>query len=315
MNDVDPAEKRRKRYAGAFEPGELVAGRYEVRKMLGRGGMGMVYLVSDRETEQTLALKTLLPKFVSNPKALKRFVREVNAVRQMRHRGIVRIFDAQKRDDLIYYTMEYIEGKSLRQWIQDRGMMGLGSTVRVLCLLCDALEHAHEYTIHRDLSPDNVMVLNDGTIKLLDFGLAKLTNTDAQLTMIGVNLGKMQYNSPEQRMNAAGVDKRADLYSVGVMFYEMLTGDIPGDPEPISVCRPELPQSCDAFLEKAMAELPDDRYQSAREMRDALLALYKEYEDAQTGPLAATIGLPPGRKRRSWFQRAVARVRKWFKRT
>jgi serine/threonine-protein kinase len=178
--------------------------------------------------------------------------------------------------------MEYVEGRSLRTWLKQRGKLGLGSTVRILCLLCDALEHAHQFTIHRDLSPDNVMVLRDGSIKLLDFGLAKLMETDAQLTMVGVNLGKRQYNAPEQQLNAKGVDKRADLYSVGVMFYEMLTGDIPNplDFTPLTQLRPDLPKSCDAFLDTAMAKFPEDRHSSAKEMSKALLKIFEESKNA-----------------------------------
>ncbi len=196
--------------------------------MLGRGGMGMVYLVFDRQMNQSMALKTLLPQYLSSSHAVKRFVREVNAVRQLDHPCIVRIYDAQQVGSILYYTMEYVDGTSLYKWMKKNGKLGLGSVVRVLSLLCHALEHAHEYAIHRDLSPDNVMVLANGNIKkLLDFGLAKLTNVESAFTMIGVSLGKQQYMAPEQRMSAAEVDKRADIYSLGVMFYELLTGQLP----------------------------------------------------------------------------------------
>lgn len=284
MSQSEKHDTSKRRTQGPFEVGEMVAGRYKVLRVIGRGGMGMVYLVDDQETDRRLALKTLLPRFVSHAKALQRFVREINTIRQLNHRGVVKVYDAQKVDGLIFYTMEYVEGKNLRDWIKERGRLGLGSTVRILCLLCDALEHAHEFTIHRDLSPDNVMVLSDGSIKLLDFGLAKLVKTDSQLTMVGVNLGKLQYNAPEQSLNAAGVDKRADIYSMGVMFYEMLTGEIPEKFGPITKVRPELPKSCNAFLEKAMADLPDERYGSAKEMAKELLRLYEEFKTAEASP-------------------------------
>jgi serine/threonine-protein kinase len=153
--------------------------------------------------------------------------------------------------------------------------MGLGSVVRILSLLCNALEHAHQFTVHRDLSPDNVMVLQDGSIKLLDFGLAKLTNAQSALTMIGISLGKQEYMAPEQRASAAEVDKRADIYSLGVMFFEMLAGRLPKGGERISGERPDLPLECDAFVRKAMATDPDGRFRNAREFRHALNYVYR----------------------------------------
>lgn len=207
-----------------FDPGDLIAERYQVERKLGQGGMGAVYLVHDRLTQQRLALKTLLPQYATNDRAVQRFTREIQVIRQLNHPCLVKVHDAQRSGKLLYYTMDYVEGKSLRTWIQQRGRLGLGSTVRILSLLCHALEHAHQYTIHRDISPDNVMVLADGSVKLLDFGLAKLKDSDQAFTMIGASLGKAQYNSPEQRASAAGVDHRTDIYSLGVMFFEMLSG-------------------------------------------------------------------------------------------
>jgi len=260
----------------AFNEGDLIADRYKVQGVLGQGGMGVVYLVNDQLAQQRLALKTLLPQYVSNERAVQRFVREVKTLRQLDHPCIVRIHEAQKIGSLLYYTMDYVEGKSLHAWIQQRGRLGLGSTVRILSLLAHALEHAHQFTIHRDISPDNVMVLADGSVKLLDFGLAKLTNTDQQFTMIGVSLGKVQYNSPEQRASAADVDLRTDIYSLGVMFFEMLTGEIPKLGQKLTDLLPNLSPECDAFYIKATAGNRDERFQDAREFRLALAALYEK---------------------------------------
>jgi len=259
-----------------FIPGDVIADRYEVERRIGRGGMGMVYQVKDRLSGQSLALKTLLPQYVAHGKAVQRFIREINAVRRLNHPAIVKIYDAKKLGPLMFYTMDYIEGKSLRVWIQERGRLGFNSTVRILALLAHALEHAHQCTIHRDLSPENVMVLADGSIRLLDFGLAKLTDTDAAFTMIGISLGKKQYNAPEQRFSAAEVDLRADIYSLGVMFYEMLSGKLPKRDTSLSELVPELPPECSAFVEKAMAPSPDERFATAREFRLALLDLYHQ---------------------------------------
>lgn len=263
-----------------FEVGDFFADRYEILKELGRGGMGMVYLVKDHKTQKRRALKTLLPKYAANKQAVRRFAREVNAARRINHPCVVKIYDAGEVDKILYYTMEYIEGKSVRAWMRERKKntgkaFGLGSTVRVIGMLCSALDHAHKFTIHRDLSPENVMVTRDGTVKLLDFGLAKLDSMDADLTRIGVSLGKIQYCAPEQRIDAKNVDHRADIYSLGVMFYEMLSGKLPTDGTPLTQRVPALPPEVDAFVARCMAENPEDRFGSAAQLGRALKLIFK----------------------------------------
>ena len=265
-----------------MEVGELFADRYEILERLGRGGMGMVYRVKDWKQDKTRALKTLLPQYAKNPQAVRRFVREVNAVRQVKHPCVVRIFEARKHEEILFYTMEYIEGKSLRGWLRDRKKqgrcIGFGSTVRVLSMLCSALEEAHKYTIHRDISPENVMVTSRGEVKLLDFGLAKLETVDGDLTRVGISLGKIQYGAPEQRADAKNVDLRADLYSLGVMFYEMLSGELPTSRQKLTNLVDDFPPQVDTFVEKAMNDDPDLRFQNARDFRKALMELYKEID-------------------------------------
>jgi len=261
--------------------GKLIAGRYEVLRPLGRGGIGKVFLVLDRKTDQRVALKMLRTKYQDNDKAVARFVREVNTVRQLNHPCIVKVFDAAQDQGQLFYTMEFVEGKTLRQWMGERGRLSFGSVVRVLSLLAHALEHAHQVTIHRDLSPENVMVMADGSLRLLDFGLAKLADNSSNLTMIGMSLGKLAYTAPEQRINAAKVDQRADIYPLGVMFFETLTADLPAPGKDFMKLRPDLPKSCIPFLEKAMAPRPEDRFASATEFREALMGVYKDYENAK----------------------------------
>ncbi len=269
-----------------FEVGDLFAERYEILKELGRGGMGMVYLVIDRKTQKRRALKTLLPKYAANKQAVRRFAREVNASRRIDHPCVVKIYDAGEVDKILYYTMEYIEGKNVRAWMRERKKktgkaIGLGSTVRILGMLCSALEQAHKFTIHRDLSPENVMVMRDGRVKLLDFGLAKLDSTDADLTRIGVSLGKIQYSAPEQRVDAKNVDHRADIYSLGVMFYEMLSGELPTDGTPLTQRVAGLPPEVDAFVDRCMAQDPEDRFGSAMEVRRALKLIFEHAKAMQ----------------------------------
>lgn len=259
----------------------IIADRYEVLKPLGRGGMGKVFLVQDKQTNQKLALKLMRAQYQHNQRAIARFLREVEAVRHLNHPCIVKIFDAQIEGEQLFYTMEYVDGRSVRDWLMKKGPLSFGNTVRILALIADALEHAHKVTIHRDISPDNVMVCRDGSVRLMDFGLAKLTDDQTPLTMVGANLGKIQYSAPEQRKNAAGVDKRADIYPLGIMFFEMLVGRRPQAGDKLSKLKPDLPKECDEFLDKATACNPDERFQSAKEFRDALLNLYKLWKEQQ----------------------------------
>lgn len=263
---------------------KLIAGRYEVIQPLGRGGMGKVFLVRDVETGQKLALKMLRTQWQSRKAVVARFLREIETARRLDHPCIVKIYDTHHDDNLLFYTMEYVEGKSLRFWMKQRKQLEFGSVVRVLSLVAHALEHAHQITIHRDLSPENVMVLQDGSIRLLDFGLAKLEDANRGLTMVGSSLGKFQYVAPEQRVNAAHVDHRADLYPLGIMFFEMLAGHLPDGREKISELRPDLPPQADSFVAKAMAGAPEQRFQSAREFRQALMALYELQKKHVTPP-------------------------------
>lgn len=263
-----------------FDLGSIFADRYEILELLGKGGMGMVYRVKDWQRQEEVALKTLLPKYAQNAQAVRRFAREVAAARKIDHPCVVKIFDARQAENTLFYTMEYLDGMSLRGLMRNRHKMGqnmgIGSTVRILSLLCHALESAHQFTIHRDISPENVMVLPNGDVKLLDFGLAKVENMDANLTRVGISLGKIQYGSPEQRIDAKNVDLRADIYSLGVMFYEMLVGELPTDDKKIVDQVDGLPDSSDAFFLKATAAHPDDRFQSAKEMRLALQQVYHQ---------------------------------------
>ncbi len=318
-----------------FEPGTLVGGRYEIRSMIGKGGMGQVYLALDRQTNTDVALKTLHAKYTSNSHALARFTREVKLARQLNHPGIVKIFDARHWNNTLFYTMEYLNGKSLRQWIRQKHRLDLGSTVRVLCLVADALDHAHRITIHRDLSPENIMVLPDGSIRVLDFGLAKLDDQFKGLTTIGINLGKAHYMSPEQEEDASVVDHRADLYSMGVMFYEMLAGRSPrmmtdaamqgqaafldvlaGRAAPpitkITDIRSDLPPEANDFVNKALAKNPDDRFSSAAEFRAALLNLYKIYREREAAA-AATLAAQQAAKAAALANPGILRrIRNYF---
>lgn len=292
-------------------PDSVLGGRYEIIRSLGRGGIGKVFLVHDLQTGKQLALKMLRTRYQESERAIKRFEREVSALRQLTHPCIVKIIDVQKTDQTFFYTMEYVEGKSVRKWMQQRGRLEFGSVVRVLSLMAHGLEHAHTVTVHRDISPENVMVQKDGSVRLLDFGLAKLDDLHSNLTMVGVSLGKLAYMSPEQRASAAEVDCRADIYPLGVMFHEMLTGELPHPAHKFSELRPDLPPECDDFLDKAMAPEPEHRFSNAREFRHALAELYAVYK----ARLSNRKELPPTVKMSAYTgekQSLAARLRGWI---
>lgn len=269
--------------AGEYEMGQVLLDRYEIERLLGRGGMGVVYLVRDRETDTRVALKTIQPKYVANKKAVIRFKREAKTVRRVEHPAIVKFYDAGMLHDNMYFTMEYVKGQSIRRMLKERKRFGLGSTIRILYLLSDALVAAHQHSVHRDISPGNIMVTPENMIKLLDFGLAKLMRPEGRkhstayktITQKGVLLGKRWYIAPEQKTDASTVDSRADIYSIGVVFHEMLTGSLPLGQQSIIEIRPDLPEECEIFLEKTLAESPDDRYASATEVGNALMNIYR----------------------------------------
>lgn len=296
----------------------LLADRYEVLRPLGRGGMGKVFLVRDIQTDREVALKMLRSQWQSRKAVVARFLREIETAQRLNHPCIVKIFDTYHDDDYLFYTMEYLDGKSLRAWMKQRGQLSFGSAVRVLSLVAHALEHAHQFTIHRDLSPENIMVLPDGTIRLLDFGLAKLEDANQGLTMVGTSLGKLQYVAPEQQRNAADVDHRADLYPLGVMLFEMLTGQLPDARHHLSDHRPELPQELNAFVEKAMAADRDARFQTAREFRKTLVDIYERSKGRAAQPAAPPQGGPQpdaaAFQPLGFFARLRLRVRNWFRR-
>lgn len=259
-----------------FDPGTVIVDRYRVKRKIGKGGMGEVYLVRDITSGERRALKTILPQYSKNQKVVDRFIREVNAQRILDHPGIVKILGARKVEDTLFYVMEYLDGVNVRAMLR-YSAVSVPTTFRVLYLLCQALEHAHIHTVHRDLSPDNVMVTRDGKVKLLDFGLAKLTETDSDLTRTGMFLGKIHYSAPEQGENAKLVDLRADIYSLGVMFFEMSSGSLPTAQSTLSNLVPELPEEIDAFIDKARSKDPEDRFPNALEFRKELVRIHGIY--------------------------------------
>jgi serine/threonine-protein kinase len=281
--------------------GALFDGRYKILKRLGTGGMATVYLAEDQELGRRIAIKILNSKHASDKQFVERFRREASSAAGLSHPNIVQIYDRGNAEGTYYIAMEVIEGRSLKELVIERGPSPIPIAVNYGRQILAALRFAHRNgVVHRDIKPHNVLVDDEGRVKVTDFGIARAGASE--MTEVGSIIGTAQYLSPEQARGAP-VDDRSDLYSVGVLLYELLTGVAPynGDtpveiamkhlsavPEPPSVKRPEVPPELDAVVLRALAKSPDDRYQSAEEMDADLSAISKGLEISETTTDAAT---------------------------
>jgi serine/threonine-protein kinase len=271
-----------------LRPGSTFANRYEVKEILGAGGMGIVYRAFDRELQEPVAIKTLRPEALAGGDvALERFKQEIRLARRIAHRNVVRTYDLGEVGGTYYLTMEYVEGTSLKQLISSRGKLPVPVTLTIGKQLCRALEVAHaEGVIHRDIKPQNMVVEPNGFLKVMDFGIARLANPPKGkgLTEAGMSIGTPDYMSPEQ-LSGLELDARADLYAAGVVLFECVTGRVPFEaettwalvakhleeepPDPRTL-NDEVPEALAAVILKAMAKQSADRFESAAAMHDAL---------------------------------------------
>lgn len=270
---------------------------YKIERLLGAGGMGEVYLASDERLHRKVALKILPSEYITNDERVKRFELEARAIAKLNHPGIVTVYDVGNFEGVNYIATEFVEGKTLRDLLG--GKFKIRNVVLNSVQICDALAAAHaEGIIHRDIKPENIMIRKDGYAKILDFGLAKLTDPgqetirDMFATSKGVIIGTPAYMSPAQ-VTDSGIDHRTDIWSCGVVLYEFLTGKNPFkgankqetfqnilslDPAPCSSLNPHVPKELDAILAKMMAKNPDQGYQSASELRVDLKAIQRELD-------------------------------------
>jgi tetratricopeptide (TPR) repeat protein len=212
--------------ARTVRPGTVLADRYQIVNVLGIGGMGAVYTAFDRQLTRTVALKTILPELAVTPTALNRLKQEVVLAQSVVHRNVIRIFDIGQDGPTKFITMDFIEGRTLKQVIDNRGTLPVDEAVGIIRQVCDGLEAAHSVgVVHRDLKPQNIMLKEDGHIVVMDFGIAH-SGQSPGLTMTGAFLGTPDYMSPEQA-KGEDVDARSDIFSVGLIFYELLTGSLP----------------------------------------------------------------------------------------
>jgi serine/threonine-protein kinase len=269
--------------------GQTFAGRYEVKSMLGMGGMGVVYRAIDKELNEPVAIKTLkADAMASDPAMLQRFKDEIRLARKITHRNVVRTHDLGEVEGMYYITMEFCEGQSLKHLIQSRGHLPVNVTLTVGKQLCRALESAHEQgVIHRDIKPQNLIMEPSGTLKVMDFGIARLAARTDGVTQAGTAIGTPEYMAPEQLLGDK-VDFRVDLYSAGCVLFECLTGRTPFVADsPITLVAKQLeemppsPATLNGEVPQALAELilrtlsknPDDRPPSAGALHDQLDAI------------------------------------------
>src|SRR5215831_3506472 len=207
-------------------PGTVLAGRYQIVDMLGVGGMGAVYKAFDRKLTRIVALKTILPEMAATPTTLKRFKQEVLLAQSIVHKNVVRIFDIGEDNATKFITMDFIEGADLKSLIKDRGKLPATEAADIIRQVCQGLEAAHAAgVVHRDLKPQNIMIEKDGHIVVMDFGIARSGETRGA-TQTGAFLGTPEYMSPEQAQTE-NLDARSDIFSLGLIFYELLTGKLP----------------------------------------------------------------------------------------
>ncbi|WP_406297598.1 protein kinase [Embleya sp. NBC_00888] len=263
------------------------SGRYELGRQLGRGGMAEVLMAHDVRLGRTVAVKTLRPDLAQDPVARSRFGREAQNAASLNHPAIVSVYDTgedQVGDELVpFIVMECVEGRTVRELLGEGNPIPLEQALRVTEGILEALEYSHRHgIIHRDIKPANVIITNSGAVKVMDFGIARAMHSAATtMTQTGMVMGTPQYLSPEQALGRT-VDARSDLYSSGCLLYELLAlrppfnGDTPlsvvyqhvqDEPRPPSMMDPRVPPHLDAIALKALAKNPDDRYQTADEMR------------------------------------------------
>src|SRR5580765_8582185 len=258
-------------------------GKYEIIEMVGRGGMGVLYRARDPMLERDVALKMMLVDFTLDQSARERFQREAKAVARLQHRNVVTIHELGEHDGAPYIVMEFLSGNDLENLLVGSKPMTLAEKLDVAIQLCEGLGYAHEQGIvHRDIKPSNVRVLEDGTVKILDFGIAKFAVSS--VTRSGTVMGTASYMSPEQIMGQA-VDGRADLFSAGVLLFELLAGKKPFqgeqatavvyqimhvEPPTVRSVVPALPEALDEIVSRALQKNADDRYSRASEMASDL---------------------------------------------
>lgn len=268
--------------------------RYQVLSELGRGGMGIVYQAYDKQLKEQVAIKLLSPLLSTDQEALERLTREVSVARRVTHPNVIRIHDMSEVNGLHYVSMEYFRGVNLKEHLKRSGALSLMNAYQILTQMWDGLEAAHSQgVIHRDLKAQNIMISPSGQVKIIDFGLARSVHLQG-MTATGLIMGTPEYMAPEQ-VSGKHVDERADIYALGVILFEMLTGRVPftGDsaiavgfqqlkdppPSPRSI-NPQIPEEVERVILKALEKNPIQRYRTVDEMRKEFAAALPRFTTA-----------------------------------
>ena len=290
--------------------GELVAGKYRVERVLGRGGMGLVVAAHHEQLDQHVALKFLLPEVLGNEEIVQRFVREARAAVKIHSEHVARVFDVGKHGDMPFMVMEYLEGSDIAQTIVERGALPMREAVGFLLEACDAVAEAHALGIvHRDLKPANLFLAKrpsgKPTVKVLDFGISKapVSERDRNITNATAIMGSPSYMSPEQLVASASVDVRSDVWSLGVVLYEMVTGKLPFNaasmPELVGVILQvappldEVPAELRPILERCLQKAREQRYQNVAELARALAPLTSSRYEPLVERIEGVLGAAP----------------------
>jgi eukaryotic-like serine/threonine-protein kinase len=305
----------------SFGPGDLLGGRYELGRQLGAGGMARVYLAHDRVLDRRVAVKVLSEPYASDPQFVERFRREASAAAGLNHPNIVAVYDRGEADGSYFIVMEYLAGPDLKQVIRRRAPIGPLEAIDSAQQILAALGAAHRRDlVHRDVKPQNVMVAEDGHLKVTDFGIAR-AGAEADMTEAGSVIGTAQYLSPEQA-SGGEVTPASDCYAVGIVLYEMLTGRVPFDggapvavamkqvsdpPQPPSEVEPTVPPALERVVMRALAKRPSERYRTAQDFSRALEEARAEVDgSAGTTRLMPVAGAGEGERTRVMEPVAVA---------
>lgn len=273
-----------------LEIGEILGGRYEILKRIGSGGMADVYMAKDQKLNRNVAVKVLKREYVDDEKFLKKFQIEAQAVASLTHPNIVNIYDVGAENGVNYIVMELAGGITLKEYIKKKGYLSPQETVDVSIQIASAISHAHNHhIIHRDIKPQNILISEDGMIKVTDFGIAKAANTNT-VTSTATAMGSVHYISPEQAKGRF-CDEKSDIYSLGITMYEMITGKVPFDHEngvtialmhlqndivPPSEIKEGIPDSLEKIILKCVMKKPEERYQTAEELIEDLKLVFQD---------------------------------------
>ena len=264
-------------------------GDFELKKRLGKGGMGEVFLAKQTSLDRLVALKTLSKDLAKREDFVARFLREARSMAKLDHPNVVKVYAVDSFKGLHFAAIEYVDGKSVQDWLNKLKQFSIGDAVHIAMVSAEAMKHAHDLNmVHRDIKPDNILLTSKGVVKVADFGLAKVIDEDVSMTQSGTGLGTPLYMAPEQARSAKTVDQRSDIYALGATLYHMLTGALPfnggsaleliiaketGKYETARKLRPEIPERLDLVIDKMMAKDPKHRYSDCSEVVRDLAAL------------------------------------------